>query len=599
MNRTLRFQRTIRAFSAALLALWNITYSFDVTKIQYDLGCTGANTFETILTPANVNTTSFGKLFTKSVDGNIYAQPLYLQNFAIGGGEHNVVIVCTENNSIYAFDADNASAAAYWHRSLPASQTIASCPNIAPSYGITATPVIDRSASALYVEASTYENGGYYQKLFAINCANGNDLVAPVAITDTVNGSGYGGSDGKIRFDPLIEFCRPGLLLLNKTIYFGMGSHCDAGPYHGWLFAYNASDLTRAASLCLTPNDSEGAIWQSGAGISSDGAAIFCTSGNGSFNPATKAYGISALKLDGTLTILDFFTPFNYNALNDEDLDLCSGVMLIPGTSLCTALGKGGSLYLMDRNNLGGNNPLGDSILQRLDSAYAIDPEGGDQVPVFWNNLLFMWSGDDSVRALRFSGAHFNASLQASNPVSQGTSGGAITLSANGNAGAILWGTNYSDGRFYAFDASNVTTMLWNDAQAAFNRDRLGSPVVKFARPIVANGKVFVPTANSVVVYGLLNAKTVPGNPAHDGTLNQVNGIRISRHCITLDFGLPGNFEVVLSDVRGRIVSVVRGVGGRGEKRIFLPGMGLSPGAYIAFLRCARQKAAFQGAVEY
>jgi hypothetical protein len=591
---TVRLKRIARAVFPAILVFWSIACSTDVTKVQYDRGCTGANTTETILTPANIAVTSFGKIFTKPVDGNVYAQPLYLQDFPIGGGVYNVVFVCTENNSIYAFDADNAAAPAYWQRSLPPPQAITSCNNITPSYGITATPVIDRDAGALYVEAATYENGSYYQKLFAVNLVNGNDLVAPVAITDTVNGTGQGSLDGKIHLDPLIEFCRPGLLLLNDKIYFGMGSHCDDGDFHGWLFACNASNLARSASLCLTPNDSEGSIWQSGAGLSSDGASLFCTSGNGSFDPATGAYGLSALKLDRNLNVLSFFTPYNYNSLNDIDWDLCSGVMLIPGTSLCTVMGKSGAIYLIDQSNLGGNHPSADSIVQRLDSAFASDPEGNDPVPVFWNNLLFMWAGEDSVRAFAFNGTKFNASLQSSNPVRQGISGGAITLSANGNSSGILWGTNFSNGHFYAFDASHIASMLWNDGLAASGRDRLGSPVVKFARPIVANGKVFVPTANSLVAYGLLNEKIVIGNSAHGIPATPVGSFRITRHCISIVFNRPGNFKIVLSDTRGRIAAGVRGTTAGGDERIPLPGTGLPPGAYVAFVRLAQQKAAIQ-----
>ena len=586
----MRFYRLACAFSSALLVFWSIAYSIDVTKVQYNLGCTGANTTETILTPANVTVASFGKIFTKPVDGNVYAQPLYLQDFTIGDSVYNVLIVCTEKNSIYAFDADNGTAEALWHRSLPPPQTIASCRNITPSYGITATPVIDRNAGALYVQAATYENNVYYQKLFAINCLDGNDLLLPVTITDTVNGTGQGNSNGKIHFDPLIEFCRPGLLLLNNKIYFGMGSHCDEGQFHGWLFAYNASNLTRFASLCLTPNDSEGAIWQSGAGISSDGASVFCSAGNGSFNPATNAYGLSALKLDSNLTILSFFTPYDYNILNDKDFDLCSGIMLIPGTSLCTVLGKNGSIYLLDQNNLGGNHPSGDSIIQHLNSVYTIDPAGGDPVPVFWNNLLFLWSGDDSVKTFGFNGTNFNPSFQSSNPVLQGLSAGAITLSANGNSSGILWGTNYSNGHFYAFNASNVASMLWNDGQAPLNRDILGSPVVKFARPIVANGKVFVPTSNSIVAYGLLNEKIIPGGTAQRLQAT-VNGISITRHYISIVFNRSVNFKITLSDIRGRTVTEVQGKTIGRDERISLPGMGLSPGAYIAFVRFADQRA--------
>ena len=592
---------SISVTAAALLSLslCTLTQAIDVTKAQYDLSGTGANTSETVLTPANVNSTTFGKLFTKSVDGNVYAQPLYLQSFSIGGTTHNVVIVCTENNSIYAFDADNGSAATLWHRSLATAQTISSCSNISPVYGITATPVIDRNAGALYVEACTKEGSANYQRLFAINLQDGTDLMPSIILTDTVAGTGHGSSGGKVAYDGLLHFCRPGLLLLNGQIYIGSGSHCDAGNYHGWLFSYNASNLTLSHALCLTPNDSEGSIWQSGGGLTTDGTNIFCTVGNGSFKPATNAWGLSALKLDSTFNILSSFTPFNYNALNDSDLDLSSSVTLIPGSSLCTAQGKGGIIYVMDQNNLGGNHPAGDSIVQRI-KACPTDPSGGDPIPVFWHNLYFLWAGNDSVRAFTFTGTGFSTTLQSSYSLRQGASDGGISLSANADSNGILWGTDQSNGHIYAFNASHVATMLWNDiqAQTPANRDKLAGSVVKFARPIVSNGKVYVGTSTSLVVYGLLNNSNSIGVPTFPAGGALVNNIKVSRHFVSLAFGKPGNYEILVSDLRGRIVASLRGAARGGSERVSLPGSGLEPGTYLTFVHFAKKQISAEAVVQ-
>ena len=568
--------------SLAVSVLCGFSYAIDVTKSQYDLGCTGANTAETILTPANVNSTTFGKLFTKTVDGQVYAQPLFLQNFSIGGGVHNVVIVCTENNSVYAFDADSGSAAAFWHRSLPTPQTL-SCVNLQPTVGITATPVIDRAAGAIFVQAATYESSVYYQKLFAINLTTGSDLNTPVILRDTVSGTDSGTTIRKIPYDALLHFCRPGMLLLNGKIYMGSGSHCDNGDYHGWLFEYNES-LTLIAAFCTTPNGFQGSIWQYGGGISSDGTNIFCCTGNGTFNAATSTYGMCAMKFDTNLNVLSYFAPYNLSSLNSNDYDLCSSAMLIPGTSLCTVQGKAGSIYLMKKDSLGGFHSSGDSIVQRFDNAYAPSAGGGNPVSVFWNNLFYLWAAPDSLKVYSFNGTKLSTTLQSSNPIRQSGNAGSISLSANGDTNGILWGTNTSTGRVYAFNASKVSVNLWNSGQAAAKRDTLGSAVLKYARPIVANGKLYVPTTNSLVVYGLLpGAGTIGGTPQSVGTA-LANNFRVTRNSISLAFSRGGRYEISVSDLQGRIVAKAKGSTDGGDERISMPGTGLQPGTYIAIV---------------
>jgi len=536
---------------------------------------------ETILTPANVNSATFGKLFSKSVDGQVYAQPLYLQNLTIGGGIHNAVFICTEHNSVYAFDADNESAAAYWHRTLPTTvASVFSCNDLVPEVGITATPVIDRNAGALYIEASTLENGVYYNTLYAVNLTDGNDLVAPTTISVSAAGSGTGSYGGQITFDSFLQFCRPGLLLLNGKIYIGSGAHCDDGNYHGWLLAYNANNLGQAAVKCITPNGGGGSIWQYGGGLSSDGSNIFCVAGNGSYNPSSSDYGESVLKFDGNLSLVSSFTPYNFNSLNSGDVDLSSSVLLIPGSNSCTAQGKSGTIYVMNQTNLGAFDSTSDNILQRIDNGYA-NSDGANAVPVFWNGLFYLWSGSDQLRAYSFNGTTLNTTLQSFNTIDQGSRAGSISLSANGTSNGILWGTNTATGNFYAFQASNVSTMLWNDGQAANSRDQLGSSVQKYARPIVANGKVYVATINSLVVYGLL--KTNATNRVFDktGSFSSVQAHIVKKNVLVLEFSRSGDFNVSIIDMRGKVRAGFAGyaTGIRIDKN--LAGFCLTPGAYL------------------
>jgi hypothetical protein len=261
----------------ALLLVWlsaAAATALDVTTAQYDFSRNGANTSETVLTSANVNISTFGKIGTWAVDGQVYAQPLYLANLPIAGGIHNILIVCTENNSVYAFDADDTGLTLpYWQRLLPPSApgTDLGCGDLTPLVGITSTPVIDRNAGALYVVSKSKENGQFYNKLYAINLSDGIDLVPPAIIQGSVNGSGDASVSGVVSFDPVRHFNRCGLLLLNGVLYIGFGGHCDIRPFHGWVFAYRASDLTQVGMLCTTPNSWGGGVWHNGGGLSSDG----------------------------------------------------------------------------------------------------------------------------------------------------------------------------------------------------------------------------------------------------------------------------------------------------------------------------------------
>ena len=334
---------------AVMLALGSpASHAQGVLTWHNDNSRTGQNLKESILTLTNVNSTQFGKKFTRAVDGRIYAQPLYVPNVNIPGkGTHNVVYVATENDSVYAFDAGGTPTTPLWHRaftnptkgitSVPCADT-PSCLVMGLIVGITGTPVIDSTSKTLYVVAFTKENGSYFQRLHALDITTGAEKFGgPVVIQASVRGTGAGSMGGTITFDPLIQNQRSALLLANGVVYIGWASFGDLGNYHGWVLGYNASTLEQVAVFNDTPNGSQGGIWQSGGGLSAapGGSAVFLQTGNGTFDANQTGavdYGDSFLRLSTTsgLSVVDYFTPDNQSTLDDMDVDLGSGAGLIP-----------------------------------------------------------------------------------------------------------------------------------------------------------------------------------------------------------------------------------------------------------------------------
>jgi len=331
-----------------------------VTTSRNDLARTSHNAKEKILTTSNVNSASFGRVWARTVDGQIYAQPLY-----VGGvNGKNVVFVATEHNSVYAFDADSAlqNAAPIWKKNLgpsvPAQDT--GCGLLSPEIGITSTPVIDLTAKTIWVSAKTKENGGYVHRLHALDIETGDEQAnSPVIITASAPGNGAGSVGGILTMDPLRQMNRPGLTKVGNTIYLGFASNCDIGPYHGWVLAYDATTMQQTGVHVDTPGGSEGGIWHAGVGLAADSNGdVFYVSGNGSFD-GTKNFGNSVVRLHqnagGALAVASFFTPFDSQSANADDDDLGStGGLLIPGTGLLVTGDKRGLAYLVDKNNLGG-----------------------------------------------------------------------------------------------------------------------------------------------------------------------------------------------------------------------------------------------------
>ena len=508
----------------------------DVLTQHNDNGRTGANLHETILTTANVNTNTFGKLFTRTVDGQIYAQPLYMSSLPIPDkGTHNVIFVATAHDSVYAFDADDPTASTpLWQVTLGSSIPVTNADfggrygpyrDIALEVGIISTPVIDRGTDTMYVLAANRDSTGrYVHRLHALNLLTGAEKFGgPVETQGSVAGQGAGSVDGMITFDNKQQLQRAGLLLANGRVYVAFAGYADTDPYHGWVFAYDAHTLRRVAIFNDTPNGGEGGIWQAGWGPAADtNGNVYVASGNGDWNAnvggTNSNYGTSYIKLRPDLTVDDWFTPWNQkDLLDDQDLG-STGLMLIPGTHLLVSGDKQGTFYLVRQDAMGHYNAHGDTQIAQSFKATAGPNHGGT---VYWDGPsgahVYVWSYNDDLKAFSMSGGAFLTTPSSQSTMTippSGFPGAMLSLSANGSAAGsgIVWALHpYSGdasrgtagGILRAFDASDVRKELWDSRQDA-GRDDVGT-FAKFNAPTIANGKVYVPTFSGyLAVYGLL-----------------------------------------------------------------------------------------------
>lgn len=561
----LRLTRLFRALLLVALAAGSASAQVNVLTYHNDTARTGQNTNETILTPANVNTSTFGKLFSFATDGYAYAQPLYVANLTVGAGTpqagttHNVFFIATENDSVYAFDADSnggANASPLWGVSLidaahgagsgetpvptpssPSANNILSTNDIVPQIGITGTPVIDLSTNTMYVVAkSTISSTTFIQRLHALDITTGQEKFGgPIQIAAQTTGNGNGSSGGVLKFDPKWENQRPGLLLLNGIVYIGFASHGDNGPWHGWILAYNAATLQQTSALCLTPNGQGSGVWQGGAGLAADVpdpvnhpfGRMFVTTGNGTYDATAPFsngmdYGDDDIRLDltnGVLTIQDSFTPSNQANLSSADQDLGSGGSVLLPTqtgahpNLLVQVGKSGTIYVVDRDAMGGFNDASDNIVQEFQTEIG----GIWGMPAYWNGSVFFWGSDDHLKAFSVANGNLSAGPVSVGPDESDFPGPTPAISSNGTTNGIVWAIqtdNYlSNGSetLRAYDATNVATALYSSSQNSA-RD-LAPTSTKFVTPTIANGKVYVTGANKVAVYGLLGGSQTVATP--------------------------------------------------------------------------------------
>jgi hypothetical protein len=523
----------------------------DVLMHHNDLYRTGVQSHETQLTPATINTVKFGKLFSMRVDGQVYAQPLWVGSYTMNDGKaHNVLFVATQNDSVYAFDADGKGPEAgyYWHVSLldagesPVTASETGCTDITPQVGITGTPVINRALGVLYVVSKSRVVSGnkttYFQRLHALSLSSGREMMnGPVEITASVPGTGYDAVDGVVSFNPLTENQRSALTLNRGTVWIAWASHGDDDPYHGWLLGYNESDLTKQTGVFNdSPNGQRGGIWMSAGGISADSDGnLYLASGNGTYdaNAGGEDYGstvfkftpVSSATASNGLKMATSFTPDNQEYLSSVDSDM--------GTSACTLIDnpgamtphllvttdKDGWIYLLDRDKMGGYTQNKNEDLQEFSNG------GGNfhQNLAFFNNQIYVAPDGLPLSAWKFDAA---TGLFDTQPVTAPDStygcggcdgsGATVSISASGSEDGMVWaidnsGYNSTPAVLHAYDAG-LKTELYNSTWAAGLRDQ-ADIAVKFTTPTIANGFVYVGGGSSVTVYGLFSNGPMVADP--------------------------------------------------------------------------------------
>jgi hypothetical protein len=526
----------------------------NVLTRQNDNQHTGQNLQETILTPSNVNPGGFGKLFSYYVDGQVYAQPLYVQNLTMAqGGVHNVVFVATEYDSIYAFDADSKATnpAPLWHVNflnppsvapVPCAQGAGIC-QLFPIVGITSTPVINLATNTIYAVARTQETSGttvnWVVKLHALDITSGAEKPgSPATICSATGNKGCALAGDATIFGPHHQQSRPGLLLVPEAGFpqgvLVIGFSGDSG----WVLAYDPTNLKFLAAFYTDtetvhttpgiPGAGHAGIWGAGAAVVADPAGnIYAITGDGFFD-GTLNWGDSLVKLvltlnssTGTYSLVpaDYFTPSDQSCRYAHGLDYGSaGPLILPPQggsipSLIFTTGKAVKTcettfngYVINRDNMG---HVGGQ------AALTTAPDGGsEQSPAYWasptKQYIYNGGNGDNLRAFTVSSAGVSTSgvMATSMVFEEGTS---PVVSANGTSGGIVWALEYTDDPdhqpsfsptvLHAFDATNLSE-LYNSAQVASGRDTAG-PGVKFQVPMVANGKVYVGTSTELDVYGL------------------------------------------------------------------------------------------------
>ncbi|HXT10618.1 MAG TPA: Calx-beta domain-containing protein [Candidatus Angelobacter sp.] len=529
------------AVAAALIAPAVCQSQVNVFTYHYDNARTGENTNETLLTPANVNQSTFGKLFSYPVDGYVYAQPLYMSGLNIPGqGVHNVIFIATEHNSVYCCDADSnagTNAGVLWQVNLGPS---APCPAgnflfkaIVPEVGITGTPVIDPVSGTLYVDTFTVSGTNYSHQIHALSILDGSEKsFSPVTVNVSIPGQGAGSSGGTLPFAAIQELQRPALTLAGGILYVAYAGYTDTiytDPFHGWIIGFNASDLQQLPNyiFCSTPNGAssqfgpiagEAGIWMGGGGLAVDeNTNLYFSTGDGNFNAyfGGTEYGNSVIKLstvDG-LSVADYFTTFNQAYFRSNDIDVGSGgVMLLPDQPgpyphLMIAGGKPQRGYFMNRDQMTTDNQHYD-VTETSDQILQTMALGGPSfdTPAYFNERIYYVGAHDAIRSYIVT----NATLIPDQPGTFGSRiypfpGATPSISANGTNNSIAWAienTNGSPAILAAYDAMNLASEIYNSSQAGA-RDQLAEGV-KFAAPIVANGKVYVGGQYSVAVFGLL-----------------------------------------------------------------------------------------------
>jgi hypothetical protein len=543
---------------AAVAGTLSVSAQTPILTQHYDTARTGQNIAETILTPANVNSTTFGKLpFKLSVTGYVYAQPLYVPNVTIPGqGPHNVLYVATEHDLVYAFDADNGTQLWYDNFLINGATTLSpsdvgGTQDINPEIGITGTPTIDTTGKTLYVVVNTKESGNLIYRLHALDTTTGAEKFGgPVVLTASVPGSAPDGNGTTVPFNPQWANQRPGLLLYGGYLFIGFSSHGDNGPWHGWILAYNATTLAQTGVWCTSPNGKGNGIWAAGSGIAMDSSGnAFVATGNGDDTVTTPApapstsidYGDSIVRFSMTNGVplpTDYFTPYNQGSLDSADEDVGSGGVLVlpdqggPYMHILLQCGKQGSIYLVNRDKMTRD---GSHYCNECSS----DPEiiqtvTGDgglwSMPAYWNGNVYMWANGGHLAEYSLINGVLSGSPTYQSAESSGFPGSTPVVSSSATSNGIVWAvetdayTSSGPAILRAYSATNVSNLLYG-SNLTSGRDTLG-PAVKFVVPVVTNGKVYVGAQQEVDVFGLLASEPraaaptfSPGGGAYSASL--------------------------------------------------------------------------------
>jgi hypothetical protein len=515
---------SVVSLNDSLTVMVSSSTASDVVTHHYDAARTGTNTHELTLTPSNVNSTTFGKVAEFAVDGQIDGQILYLNQVAIPGtGNKNVLYFATENDSVYAVDADSISGTAatvLWKtRTLPTGDvpltpSDAGCGYINP-VGIMSTPVIDRSRNAIYVVASSKNSSGNVShRLHALNLTTGAELFGgPTMITATFPKNG----GGTVTFQPNVQQERAALLESNGIIYTAWsGYYGDCGNYAGWVIAYRADTLAQAGAIDLVPNSGRAGSWLGGGGPAADSSGnVYLPTGNaggGNTPGISNDYGDTFVKLASTvpLTVADYFAPSNAIADDNADADMGSAAaLLLPDNlvdstgvmrDLAVVAGKDGTMYVVDRNNMGQYSAIANNVYQE----FASDGRENFSSPIYFNGRVYIGPSGLALKAFSVAQAKLSAAPASQTAFSFGSNGTVPSASANGNTNGIVWALDRESRTLYAYDATDLTKVLYDTSQAAGSRDSFSNVGGHFITPMVANGKVYFGTGTTVAVFGLL-----------------------------------------------------------------------------------------------